>query len=115
MAAHQALGRQFTQLDMLRPARDMVDPSKTLPTTFQNAVRDPARLKGQWDRTLQEAKPIQSSIRAEGIKSPVELRESHLPGVNNIVDGHHRTSVAHDISPDYLVPVKHFSTDNHIR
>lgn len=110
-----ALGRQFQQLDMLRPARDLVDPRKTIPTTFRNAVRDPERLKGQWDRTLQEAKPIQASIREHGIQSPVELRDSHLPGVDSIVDGHHRTSVAHDIGPDYLVPVKHFSTRNHVR
>lgn len=109
-------GPQFHQLAMFHTARDLVDPSKTMPAVFPNAVRDADRLKGEWGRTLQEAKQprdgsgrssLHAHIKARGISSPVTLRDNHL-GTQTITNGHHRVAVAHDISPNYLVPVEHF-------
>lgn len=107
---------QFQQLAMFHTASDLVDPHKTMTPIFPNAARDPLRWKGEWERTLQEAKQprdgsgrssLHADIKARGISSPVTLRDNHL-GTSTITDGHHRVAVAHDISPNYLVPVNHF-------
>jgi hypothetical protein len=132
MSASEHLSRQFQQLDMLRPARDLMDPSKTMSALFPGraVASNPARLQERWDFVRQEAHgpragsgrgTLREHIQAHGIKTPVELRENHPAhvaaglGADTLLDGHHRTVVAHDISPEYLVPVKHFSTGNHVR
>lgn len=105
-------GRQFEQLPMFMPARDLMDPAQVTP---EQVVRDSG-----WGRKLTEAKQpmafritgrktgpsLHDSIRQHGIVWPVELK-SGPTGPPRINEGHHRIAVAHDIHPDYLVPVQH--------
>lgn len=115
-------GRQFEQLDLFRPARDLVDPSKTTPGDFHSALGNPERLARRWGQKLSEAKEpmaisyskrakkgpsLHDSIRENGIYWPVELTHSADSATPEINEGHHRTAVAHDLDPNYLVPVTH--------
>lgn len=102
------------QLDMLRPARDLMK----IPGDFQRDHADEG-----WAQKLHESKEpmdvlyrmgrkkrtdapsLHDDIRQHGIRWPVNVKRfSGGPQVN---DGHHRIAVAHDIDPDYLVPVTH--------
>lgn len=113
-------GKQFEQLDMFKPASELKDSSKVVPGDF------PHRPTSGWKWKLEEAKQpmargaklgtrvgpsLQDNIRENGIHWPVELM--HGPGDTRpmLTNGHHRVAAAHDISPQFLVPVRHDEPD----
>lgn len=48
---------------------------------------------------------LREDIKKNGVKEPVRL--SDRDGAPVIIDGHHRTAIAHDLNPDSFIPVKY--------
>jgi hypothetical protein len=112
MAAEDNLGRQWQQLDMFRPAKDLRlktvlgdvesekiwDYGKTAPDVIEKQVMD---------QKLEESKTtgLYDSIKEKGVKNPVYLGRSNTKSIMS--DGHHRVAAAYDIDPNMLIPVEH--------
>ncbi len=107
--------QQFQQLDMFRPARDLVDPAKI-------QIGDAYQTKGDIGALAEQKVAVAGStglykgIAHEGVKEPVGVY--HLSGWPEhegatfrngefLRNGHHRAFTANDIDPDTEVPVNH--------
>lgn len=110
--AVHVLGRQWQQLDMFRPAHELMDSSR-MRYLDASHYRDHDDM---WDSKVSEAQStyssLASSIEQSGIKQPVAIaHNAEVYPKQLLADGHHRVAVAHELDRNYLVPVEHH--DNH--
>ncbi len=122
---------QFHQLPMFMTAHE-IQTTVTPGDYFRHKDRDQASM---WDRKLNESndtasptnnklrrdykddwrsenddesKTLTESIAKHGVNHPVEVLHEK-DGNSYLTEGHHRVVVAASISPDYLLPVTHWS------
>ena len=48
---------------------------------------------------------LREDIKKNGVQEPIRLDDRN--GEPTIMDGHHRTAIAHDLNPDSYIPVKY--------
>jgi hypothetical protein len=48
---------------------------------------------------------LREDIKKNGVRTPVRLNDRK--GAPTIMDGHHRTAIAHDLNPDSFIPVQY--------
>lgn len=124
---------QFHQLPMFMSAREIRDQYQALDGDRHHAVPDfgsgipldkgtPETDDELFDRKAEEADSrrapdgdyLYDSIAKHGVLSPVLLRApgggTGSLGKPEILGGHHRVAVMHDIRPDELMPVEHYES-----
>jgi hypothetical protein len=102
------LGRQWKQLDMYKPAKELRQ--ATLLDVESAKTWDAGRTTGtEIEKTIMAQKLGESrmsglydSIKAHGVTEPVYVSKHNI-----VSDGHHRIASANDIDPNMLVPVDH--------
>ena len=65
--------------------------------------------KNVMQRKRRQAKKsgLYDSIKAEGVKEPVEIGDTLYTGEQQLINGHHRVAAAMSIDPNMLIPVKY--------
>jgi hypothetical protein len=94
---------QFHQLDIWKPARELVHETK--PGDY-----DPNRHANEHDmwedkRLNNQDTGLDKAVAKEGVKEPVMIFHGNTH--TTLEDGHHRAIAAYDHSPDTLVQVQH--------
>lgn len=65
--------------------------------------------KNVMQRKGREAKKsgLYDSIKAEGVKEPVDIGNTLYTGKQQLINGHHRVAAAMGIDPNMLIPVRY--------
>ena len=110
-------GAQFEQLDMFKPAKELRSMhladahvwllNRGLSSASESNVR--RSRKNVMQRKRQEAKKsgLYDSIKAEGVKEPVEVGRRTYSNQQELINGHHRVAAAMSIDPKMIIPVRH--------
>lgn len=115
MAAKEHLSGQ---LSMFLPARELMEYTaghtegyddeyltmNNSPRLYANKLQESK--DGGWNGNTSNDR-LYTSIKKEGVKSPVQLRIRHAKKDVQIWDGHHRLASAHDIDPNMEIPVRY--------
>lgn len=109
MSRRALSSEQFTQLDMWRPARELVRDTEHGDLGLQSTEELFAEKRGNASAAFVH------SIKKHGVQTPVQVYHGDDTGPGGVLaDGHHRMVVAHDIDPKMLVPVQHHAPDDEI-
>lgn len=102
--------QQFQQLDMFRPAHELKNPDITETGDFNRKDAEwgwrQKSAESDYSRGGYSGRSLREELQKNGIQTPVVITHTE-DGKQLLTNGHHRTAVAHDISPNYLVPVYH--------